>query len=161
MATAAILTPVAPPSAPTFGTTPAAQPPPGQPDIAYHPDWEKYQARVARRTQTETLTKDLPEGFPKELKGDLVWEGETIAQEYNWTYTFSAEQLEDVDKALAHFKCEFSFSYFFESTLTFQPSTLQRVTSHKKHSLFPRLTMSCAVSLVNCTTVMASLSSVV
>ncbi|EKJ72856.1 hypothetical protein FPSE_06902 [Fusarium pseudograminearum CS3096] len=104
MATAAILTPVAPPSAPTFGTTPAAQPPPGQPDISYHPNWETYQARVARRTQTENLSKEIPEGFPKELKGDLVWEGETVAKEYKWTYTFTAEQLEDIDNALAHFK---------------------------------------------------------
>ncbi|CAF3555197.1 unnamed protein product [Fusarium graminearum] len=104
MATAAILTPVAPPSAPTFGTTPAAQPPPGQPDISYHPNWETYQARVARRTQTENLSKEIPEGFPKELKGDLVWEGETVAKEYKWTYTFTDEQLEDINNALAHFK---------------------------------------------------------
>ncbi|KAF5229879.1 hypothetical protein FAUST_10128 [Fusarium austroamericanum] len=104
MATAAILTPVAPTSAPTFGTTPAAQPPPGQPDISYHPNWETYQARVARRTQTENLSKEIPEGFPKELKGDLVWEGETVAKEYKWTYTFTDEQLEDINNALAHFK---------------------------------------------------------
>ncbi|RGP76569.1 hypothetical protein FLONG3_5231 [Fusarium longipes] len=104
MATAATLTASAPPSAPTFNITTAAKPPPGQPDIAYHPDWDKYQARVARRTQTENLTKELPEGFPRELKGDLVWDGETIAQEYDWTYTFSAEQLDEIDRALAHFK---------------------------------------------------------
>ncbi|CVL09167.1 hypothetical protein FPRO06_13377 [Fusarium proliferatum] len=93
-----------PASAPTFGITPAALPPPGQPDISYHPDWEKYQARVSRRTQTEDLTKSLPEGFPKELKGDLVWDGETLAQKYDWTYVLSAAQLEEIDKALAHFK---------------------------------------------------------
>lgn len=75
MATAAV-TPAAhsgpPPSAPVFSTTPAAQPPPVQPYIAYHPDWAKYQARIARRLATEELPKELPEGFPKELKGDLV-----------------------------------------------------------------------------------------
>lgn len=86
--------------------TPAPQPPPGQPDISYHPDWDKYQARVARRTQTENLPKTLPEGFPKEIKGDLVWEGETVAQTYNWTYVFSADQLAEIDNAVTHFKCK-------------------------------------------------------
>ncbi|KAI1055266.1 hypothetical protein LB505_009528 [Fusarium chuoi] len=80
MAATATISALPPASAPTFGITPAALPPPGQPDISYHPDWDKYQARVARRTQTDDLTKSLPEGFPKELKGDLVWDGETLAQ---------------------------------------------------------------------------------
>ncbi|KAF5989189.1 family oxidoreductase [Fusarium coicis] len=54
--------------------------------------------------QTEDPTKSLPEGFPKELKGDLVWDGETLAQKYDWTYVLSAAQLEEIDRALAHFK---------------------------------------------------------
>jgi hypothetical protein len=107
MAAAAITTATHPPLGPVFITTPAAQPPPGQPDISYHPDWNKYQARVARRTQTEELPKNLPEGFPKELKGDLVWEGETLAQNYTWTYVFSADQMADIDNALAHFRCKY------------------------------------------------------
>ena len=105
MAAAATAYAAPPPTAPVFSTTPAAQPPPGQPDIAYHPDWDKYQARAARRLRTEDLPKTLPDGFPTELKGELVWDGETIAQEYNWTYVLSAEQLDEIDRALAHFKC--------------------------------------------------------
>ncbi|KAH7325571.1 hypothetical protein B0I35DRAFT_474332 [Stachybotrys elegans] len=93
-----------PPSAPVFSVTEAAKPPPGQPDIAYHPDWDKYQARVARRQQTEDLPKTLPDGFPKELKGDLVWDGETLASKYDWTYVLSSDHLEEIDRALAHFK---------------------------------------------------------
>ncbi|KAK7210438.1 hypothetical protein V2G26_017616 [Clonostachys chloroleuca] len=104
MAAATVAVPAPLPLGKVFSTTPAAQPPPGQPDIAYHPDWDKYQARAARRTQTEDLPKTLPEGFPKELKGDLVWEGETIAQKYDWTYVLSADQLAEIDSALAHFK---------------------------------------------------------
>ncbi|KAJ4161955.1 hypothetical protein NW765_010044 [Fusarium oxysporum] len=72
MAATATISALSTASAPTLGITPAALPPPGQPDTSYHPDWDKYQARVARRTQTEDLTKSLPEGFPNELKGDLV-----------------------------------------------------------------------------------------
>lgn len=81
MATAAIALAAPPPTAPgpVVSRTPAAQPPPGQPDIAYHPDWDKYQARTARRLQSEALPKTLPDGFPPELKGQLVWDGETIS----------------------------------------------------------------------------------
>lgn len=107
MATTATATATHPPLGLVFSTTPAAQPPPGQPDISYHPDWNNYQARVARRTQTEDLPKTLPEGFPEELKGDLVWEGESLAQKYDWTYVFSADQLKEIDNAVTLFNCKF------------------------------------------------------
>ena len=106
MATAATATVTPPALGPVFSTTPAAQPPPGQPDISYHPDWKKYQVRVAHRSQNDELPKTLPDGFPKELKGDLVWEGESLAQEYDWTYVFSADQLAEIDNAVTHFKCK-------------------------------------------------------
>ena len=106
MATAATATATLPPHGPVFSTTPAALPPPGQPDISYHPAWNKYQARVSRRTQTESLPKSLPEGFPAELKGDLVWEGETLAQNYDWAYVLSADQQKEIDDAVTHFKCK-------------------------------------------------------
>ncbi|CAG9954286.1 unnamed protein product [Clonostachys rosea f. rosea IK726] len=128
MAAATVAVPAPLPLGKVFSTTPAAQPPPGQPDIAYHPDWDKYQARAARRTQTEDLPKTLPEGFPKELKGDLVWEGETIAQQYDWTYVLSADQLAEIDSALAHFKA----------------------TSHRRHFPCPNCTQSSAVCPMNC-----------
>lgn len=108
--------------------TPAAVAPPGQPDIAYAPDFEKYQARVDRRQKTEKLSKQLPPGFPAELKGELVWDGRTLAESYNWTYTLDADQLAEVDSAVTHFKCKssclsnFSFPFslfplFFFSSL--------------------------------------------
>lgn len=106
MTTTTVASPVPPALVQGLSTTPAAQPPPGQPDIAYHPDWQKYQARVARRTKAEDLPTTLPEGFPKELKGDLVWDGKTLAQQYDWTYVLSADQLAEIDSALVHFKCE-------------------------------------------------------
>lgn len=81
--------------------------PPGQPDIAYAPDFEKYQARTARRLAEGNIQKTLPERFPKELTGDLVWEGETLADAYDWTYVLSDEQLEEIETALQHFKCKY------------------------------------------------------
>ncbi|KAM0330168.1 hypothetical protein ACHAQA_004341 [Verticillium albo-atrum] len=92
-------------------------PPPGQPDIGYHPDWDNYQARIARRRQTEDLPTILPNGFPKELKGDLVWDGETIAEKYDWTYVLSADQLAEIDEAVVHFKSlNLSLGYITQET---------------------------------------------
>ena len=102
--------------------TPAAVAPPGQPDIAYAPDFGKWQARTKRRLKEEqNLPKTVPAGFPTELKGDLVWDGETLAETYDWTYTLSPEQLAEVDRAVAHFKCEpTSFSrYRKESRISY------------------------------------------
>lgn len=86
--------------------TPVAEGPPGQPDIAYKPDFAKYQARAARRSKLHDLAKTLPEGFPTKLQGDLVWEGETLAQTYKWTYELSPDQLQEVDGAVKHFQCK-------------------------------------------------------
>jgi hypothetical protein len=86
--------------------TPAARAPPGQPDISYAPDYNKWQARAARRLASGGLQSSVPEGFPEQLEGDLVWDGRTLAETYDWTYVLSAEQLEEVDQALAHFQCE-------------------------------------------------------
>ncbi|KAF6818422.1 taurine catabolism dioxygenase family protein [Colletotrichum musicola] len=77
---------------------------PVQPDIQYAPDRQKWQARVARRSQEPDLPKTLPEGLPAQFASDLVWEGETLANEYDWTYVLTAEQLDELDAGLAHFK---------------------------------------------------------
>ncbi|KAI0526396.1 TfdA family taurine catabolism dioxygenase TauD [Xylaria bambusicola] len=78
--------------------------PPGQPDISYHPDHEKWQARIARRQREGNLPTSIPKGFPGKLTGDLVWDGETIADNYDWTFVFSTEHLAEIDRAVAHFK---------------------------------------------------------
>lgn len=90
--------------------TPVAEAPPGQPDIQYAPDYAKYQARAARRVQTENLPKSVPEGFPDQLQGDMVWEGETVAQTYDWTFVLNDKQLAEIDEAVKHFKCWLLFS---------------------------------------------------
>lgn len=86
--------------------TPTAAPPPGQPDIQYAPDYAKYEARGARRVQAEKLPTSVPEGFPDQLHGDMVWEGETLAETYDWTYVLNEGQLAEIDEAVKHFKCK-------------------------------------------------------
>lgn len=91
-------------------TAVAALDPVGQPDIAYAPDHGKYQTRTSRRLTEGNLPKDLPAGFPEQLHGDLVWDGHSVGQTYDWTFVLSDDQFEEVDVALGHFKCKFKTS---------------------------------------------------
>ncbi|CAO1612576.1 unnamed protein product [Parajaminaea phylloscopi] len=75
-----------------------------QPDIEYHPNPAKYQARAARRAQEADLPKSIPAGLPREFKGPMVWEGASIAQEYDWTFVLSPQHLDELESALAHFR---------------------------------------------------------
>ncbi|KAH6964514.1 hypothetical protein DER45DRAFT_152193 [Fusarium avenaceum] len=88
----------------SFTTTVTAAPPPGQPDIVYAPNYEKYQERTAKRLKEGNLPTSVPDGFPAQLTGDLVWEGDSVDKTYDWTYKLSPEQLEEIDQALQHFK---------------------------------------------------------
>jgi len=80
--------------------------PPGQPDIDYAPDYAKYVARTQKRIETENLPTALPPGFPTKLESDLVWEGKDIAKDLSWSYELNDEEVEEIEQALAHFKCE-------------------------------------------------------
>jgi hypothetical protein len=75
-----------------------------QPDIEYQPNFEKYNARTNRRLETETLSKELPVGFPTKLISPLVWNGSEFQSEDEWTYVLSGEDIEELNQALAHFK---------------------------------------------------------
>ncbi|KAH0847179.1 hypothetical protein AYO21_02566 [Fonsecaea monophora] len=77
-----------------------------QPDIQYSPDFHKYEARVKRRLETEkTLaTKTLPAGFPRRLQSDFVWDGASIAKDFDWTFVLKPEHIKELEHALAHFK---------------------------------------------------------
>jgi hypothetical protein len=75
-----------------------------QPDIGYKPDYEKYIERSKRRQETESLKTSLPPGFPKELKSSLVWEGHNVGEKFDWTYELNAIEVEEIEKALRHFK---------------------------------------------------------
>ncbi|KAK3308340.1 uncharacterized protein B0T15DRAFT_483028 [Chaetomium strumarium] len=78
--------------------------PVGQPDIGYTPDHNKYLDRSRRRQETEALPKTLPPGFPSELKSKLVWDGNSLAEAYDWNYHLSDDDLAEIHSALQHFK---------------------------------------------------------
>ncbi|KAJ5806550.1 uncharacterized protein N7503_004152 [Penicillium pulvis] len=77
---------------------------PSQPDIQYHPDWVKYQARSRQRKETESLQTSLPAGFPQKLVSPLVWDGKDIEKRDDWIYQLSDVQLDEIDAALKSFK---------------------------------------------------------
>ncbi|OHW95749.1 TfdA family taurine catabolism dioxygenase [Colletotrichum incanum] len=78
--------------------------PPGQPDIAYTPNHDNYLARTTRRQEQERLEKTLPEGFPQKLESKLVWDGNTLAEHYDWNYVLTDADKKEIDEALNHFK---------------------------------------------------------
>jgi hypothetical protein len=94
----------------THATPATAFGPQGQPDISYHPDVSKYRDRVQRRQQGDALTATLPDGFPTQLDADLVWEGTSLAEKYDWTFVLDAAQLREIDDAVQHFKSKISLA---------------------------------------------------
>ncbi|KAJ6438151.1 taurine catabolism dioxygenase [Purpureocillium lavendulum] len=78
--------------------------PPGQPDIAYTPDWDKYQARVQRRRASEDLAQTLPDGFPAKLDSTLAWDGADVAERYDYAYHLTDPDLTEIHEALTYFR---------------------------------------------------------
>ncbi|KAM0806682.1 hypothetical protein AB5N19_07019 [Seiridium cardinale] len=83
---------------------PTVSGPPGQPDISYVPDPAKWRARADQRIKAGGLPKTVPIGFPEQLTGDLVWEGDSIAEKYDWIFVLNESHLEEIDRAVQHFK---------------------------------------------------------
>ncbi|KAK5994101.1 Taurine hydroxylase-like protein SAT17 [Cladobotryum mycophilum] len=83
---------------------PAHRGPIGQPDIDYHPNYDTYLDRVKKRQETEKLERSLPEGFPTKLESELVWDGRTLAETWDWNYVLDESDLAEVDAAVKHFK---------------------------------------------------------
>ncbi|KAF7967849.1 hypothetical protein HWV62_32894 [Athelia sp. TMB] len=81
-------------------------PKPQQPDIEYHPDRTKWEARTAHRLADDpTLPQTpLPAGFPKKLESPLVWEGSDWKDEKEWVYALTPSDLKEISEAVKHFR---------------------------------------------------------
>lgn len=75
-----------------------------QPDISYHPDFQKYQLRSERIRAQSSSVSNLPEGFPDQLKGELVWEGKDYTDEKQWILALTEDHLAEIDDALKAFR---------------------------------------------------------
>ncbi|KAF7528501.1 hypothetical protein PCG10_000345 [Penicillium crustosum] len=100
---------------------------PAQPDIQYHPEYEKYKERTRRRKETETLQTTLPAGFPQKLVSPLVWEGKDVEKRDDWVYQLSDNQLDEIDAALKSFKEALNLSLGHINQSTFPLPTLRPV----------------------------------
>jgi len=78
-----------------------------QPDISYHPDFEKYRLRTERLKAIRPPNSGLPAGFPEQLTGPLVWGKKDFLDEREWTFSLNESHLEEIQNALQHFKCRF------------------------------------------------------
>ena len=81
-----------------------------QPDIEYAPNINKWKARTESRLANEKLRSDLPPGYPKKLESDLVWEGESLKEKYNWVYELNQDELDEIERGLVHFKSMYHIS---------------------------------------------------
>lgn len=77
-----------------------------QPEISYHPDLANFHSRSERLKQQRSPNQTLPDGFPQELTSPLVWEGKDFTNEKEWTFSLTETQLQEINNALIHFKCE-------------------------------------------------------
>jgi hypothetical protein len=90
-----------------------------QPDISYHPDETKWKARSARRlAENPTLpSQSLPEGFPAQVGGPIVWEGNDFTSEDQWVVKLTDAQLQEINDGLKHFKSGFFLCILFSNTI--------------------------------------------
>ena len=72
--------------------------------IGWQPDYETYLAREAARVQAGGFPTSLPDEFPREMKGDLVWSGIRTIDEARYTFHLQDFQKTEVYQALKHFK---------------------------------------------------------
>ncbi|KAJ3510436.1 hypothetical protein NLJ89_g4677 [Agrocybe chaxingu] len=77
-----------------------------QPDIEYHPNFDKYLQRTARRLaeNPDLPNTPLPPGFPARVDGPIVWEGKDWVSEKQWVYVLNEAELKEIDDGLVHFK---------------------------------------------------------
>ena len=124
--------------------------PPGQPDIEYTPNHDKYLQRAKRRRETEHLVKSLPAGFPQELQSKLVWDGNDLVETYDWNYDLSEEDLDEIDSALRHFKGNpFVFMSNSIDSFTLTSSALNTPLGFISQETFPLPTLHSALRAIS------------
>ncbi len=72
--------------------------------IGWQPDYETYLAREAARLRVGGFSTSLPDAFPREMRGELVWSGTRNIDEAQYTFHLQDFQKTEVYEALKHFK---------------------------------------------------------
>lgn len=77
----------------------------GQPDINYYPDIVTYQKRTERRLQSEDLERVLQLRLPQKIDCAAAWDRSVEGRPESWLYYLDADDVEEIDQALARFQC--------------------------------------------------------
>lgn len=73
-------------------------------DIDYQIDEAKYLARSQARSKAAGLEAAVPSGWPKTLRGPLVWTGADFSNENEYVLRLGHTEKAEIQAALEHFK---------------------------------------------------------
>ncbi|KAK3682996.1 hypothetical protein B0T22DRAFT_472373 [Podospora appendiculata] len=73
-------------------------------DIGYEVEEQKYLTRASARVKAGGLPTTVPDAWPTELKGPLVWTSDSFKDETEYVYTLTAEDKTELLSALESFK---------------------------------------------------------
>jgi len=155
MATAQVISPVEPPlqdfSKLSISRAPALDTNPDLPvvrsqllDTPYEPSLKLWEAdqKVYKKPAAPELDP-LPKGFPERADGPTLWDGkELINKPEAWLHQFTAEEIADVEQAVAHFDgLKLPYSAITQDTfpLSVLKSTLAKVVQEIHHGLGLRI----------------------
>ena len=72
-------------------------------DAQYEVDEIKYRALMDKRLRAGGLEKDVPIGWPKAVRGPLVWKGGDFDHESQYVLRLSNDDKNEVQRALEYF----------------------------------------------------------
>ena len=79
------------------------------PDIEWLPSYGTYLARVERLAAMNVpRSRELPEGYPKEILGPRCWTGSEFVDESKYVITLSQSEIREVEEALRYFSGKLS-----------------------------------------------------
>ena len=73
-------------------------------NISYEPNEAEYLERVKNRLKTAVLSTEVPQGWPTQLSGPLVWTTDDFQNENEFVYHLSDADKAEIVDALTHFK---------------------------------------------------------
>ncbi len=77
---------------------------PAYADIAYEVDEDKYRAHGLARLRAGGLETEVPAGWPKAVKGPLVWDQNSFRKESEYVYYLTNADKAEIQTTLEHFK---------------------------------------------------------
>ena len=81
----------------TLSKTPSA-------NIGWVPDEENFKQRTTKRVKEETLTDEVPRGWPRKLEGPLAWQENEFKDQSRYIFDLHAPDIAEIESALLKVK---------------------------------------------------------